>query len=48
MKTLIEVGAYDESDSLKYHNNGYIVYTFKPKKDLFNNLMNKTKHLTKY
>jgi FkbM family methyltransferase len=48
MKTLIEVGAYDGSDSLKYHNNGYIVYTFEPKKDLFNNLMNKTKHLTNY
>ena len=37
----IEVGAYDGSDSLKYHNNGYIVYTFEPKKDLFNNLKNK-------
>lgn len=48
MKTLIEVGAYDGSDSLKYHNNGYIVYTFEPKKDLFNNLINKTKHLTNY
>lgn len=48
MKTLIEVGAYDGSDSLKYHKNGYIVYTFEPKKDLFNNLINKTKHLTNY
>jgi len=48
MKTLIEVGAYDGTDSLKYHNNGYIVYTFEPKKDLFNNLINKTKHLTNY
>ena len=48
MKTLIEVGAYDGSDSLKYHNNGFIVYTFEPKKDLFENLVNKTKHLTNY
>jgi FkbM family methyltransferase len=48
MKTLIEVGAYDGSDSLKYHKNGYIVYTFEPKKDLFNNLINKTRHLTNY
>lgn len=48
MKTLIEVGAYDGSDSLKYHNNGYTVYTFEPKKDLFEKLINKTKHLTNY
>jgi FkbM family methyltransferase len=48
MKTLIEVGAYDGSDSLNYHNNGYIVYTFEPKKDLFQNLVNRTKHLTNY
>jgi len=48
MKTLIEVGAYDGSDSLKYLNNGYIVYTFEPKKDLFENLVNKTKHLQNY
>ena len=32
MKTLIEVGAYDGTDSLKYHKNGYAVYTFEPKK----------------
>lgn len=48
MKILIEVGAFDGSDSLKYHNNGYCVYTFEPKKDLFDNLVNKTKHLTNY
>lgn len=48
MKTLIEVGAYDGSDSLQYHNNGYVVYTFEPKKDLYENLVNKTKHLTNY
>lgn len=48
MKTLIEVGAYDGSDSLNYHKNGYIVYTFEPKKDLFQNLVDKTNHLTNY
>jgi len=48
MKTLIEVGAFDGSDSLNYHSNGYTVYTFEPKKDLFNNLIEKTKHLTNY
>ena len=48
MPTLIEVGAFDGSDSLNYHNNGYIVYTFEPKKDLFQNLVNNTKHLTNY
>jgi len=48
MKTLIEVGAYDGSDSLKYHNNGYRVFTFEPKKDLYENLVNKTKHLANY
>ena len=48
MKTLIEVGAYDGSDSLNYHKNGYIVYTFEPKKDLFQTLVDKTKHLANY
>lgn len=48
MKTLIEVGAYNGSDSLKYHNNGYILYTFEPKKDLFENLVNKTIGLKNY
>ena len=48
MKTLIEVGAYDGADSLRYHNDGYIVYTFEPKKDLYQNLVNNTKHLTNY
>jgi FkbM family methyltransferase len=48
MKTLIEVGAFDGSDSLKYYNKGYVVYTFEPKKDLFQNLVNKTKHLENY
>jgi FkbM family methyltransferase len=48
MKTLIEVGAYDGSDSLGYHKNGYIVYTFEPKKDLFESLSARTKNLTNY
>jgi FkbM family methyltransferase len=48
MKTLIEVGAFDGTDSLRYHTNGYVVYTFEPKKDLFQNLVNKTNHLTNY
>lgn len=48
MKTLIEVGAFDGSDSLAYHANGYNVYTFEPKTDLFENLVNRTRHLNNY
>ena len=48
MKTLIEVGACDGADSLEYHKNGYTVYTFEPKKDLFENLVNKTKGLSNF
>jgi FkbM family methyltransferase len=48
MKTLIEVGAYDGSDSLNYHSQGYNVITFEPKKDLYYSLLNKTKHLSNY
>jgi FkbM family methyltransferase len=48
MKLLIEVGAFDGSDSLSYHNQGYAVYTFEPKKDLFLSLVDKTKHLEHY
>jgi len=48
MKTLIEVGAFDGSDSLRYHNAGYQVFTFEPKKDLYENLVNRTKHLKNY
>lgn len=48
MKTLIEVGAFDGSDSLQYHNNGYDVYTFEPKKDLYDNLVDRTKYLSNY
>jgi FkbM family methyltransferase len=48
MKLLIEVGAYDGNDSLQYHKNGYVVYTFEPKKDLFESLFEKTKSLNNY
>jgi FkbM family methyltransferase len=48
MKTLIEVGSYDGSDSLRYHESGYHVFTFEPKKDLFEALVNKTSHLENY
>ena len=48
MKTLIEVGACDGCDSLIYHANGYAVYTFEPKTDLYENLANKTQHLINY
>jgi hypothetical protein len=45
MKLLIEIGSYDGSDSLNFYNNGYKVYTFEPKKDLYENLKEKTKNL---
>lgn len=48
MKTLIEVGAYDGRDSLNFYNQGFRVFTFEPKKDLYENLVNKTKHLNNY
>lgn len=48
MKLLIEVGAYDGTDSLKFHQNGYTVYTFEPEKKLYNNLVDKTKNLKNY
>jgi FkbM family methyltransferase len=48
MRTLIEVGAFDGSDSLRYHSQGYTVYTFEPKKDLYENLVNNTRHLSNY
>lgn len=48
MKTLIEVGAFDGTDSLNYHNQGYRVFTFEPKKDLYENLINKTKNIENY
>jgi len=48
MKTLIEVGAYDGKDSLGYHSRGYRVFTFEPKKDLYQNLYERTKNLSNY
>lgn len=48
MKTCIEVGAFDGSDSLRFHNEGYIVFAFEPKKDLYENLYNKTKNLNNF
>lgn len=48
MKLLIEVGAFDGSDSIKYHRDGYVVYTFEPKTDLYEQLVNNTKHLNNY
>jgi FkbM family methyltransferase len=48
MKLFIEVGAFDGKDSLKYHEIGYRVFTFEPKKDLYNNLVEKTKKLSNY
>lgn len=48
MKLLIEVGAYDGKDSLEYHKNGYKVFTFEPKKDLYEALLYRTKHLKDY
>lgn len=47
-KILFEVGAFDGKDSLNFHKQGYVVYTFEPKKDLYENLKNKTKHLKNY
>jgi FkbM family methyltransferase len=48
MKILIEVGAYDGSDSLEFHSKNYKVFSFEPKKDLYNALYEKTKNLNNY
>ena len=48
MKLLIEVGACDGEDSLKYYAAGWRVFTFEPKRDLFKNLYERTKHLDNY
>jgi FkbM family methyltransferase len=48
MPLLIEVGAYDGTDSLKFHAQGYRVFTFEPKKDLYEALINKTSGLLNY
>jgi hypothetical protein len=47
MKTLIEVGAFDGTDSLKFHSQGYRVFTVEPKIDLYQNLVDKTKTFKK-
>lgn len=47
-KCLIEVGAFDGQDSLKFHKWGFDVYTFEPKKDLFLSLFEKTKNIENY
>jgi FkbM family methyltransferase len=48
MKTLIEVGAFDGEDSLKFHKDGYRVFTFEPEVGLFNALKQKTNNLENY
>ena len=48
MKLLIEVGAFDGSDSLRYHRDGYCVFTFEPKRDLFEDLRRRTASLPDY
>jgi FkbM family methyltransferase len=48
MPLLIEVGAFDGSDSLRYHAKGYTVFTFEPKKDLYDTLVAKTARLKNY
>jgi len=45
---LLEIGSYDGHDSLNYYNNGYKVFTFEPKKDLYEKLKDKTKELIDY
>ncbi len=45
---LIEVGAFDGSDSLNYYNQGYTVYTFEPNKVLYENLIKNTGNLLNY
>jgi FkbM family methyltransferase len=47
-KCIIEVGAYDGKDSLKYHKQGFTVYTFEPNKKLFSDLFEKTKDIENY
>lgn len=34
-KVLIEVCSFDGNDSLRYHKNGFNVFTFEPNKTLF-------------
>lgn len=48
MKLLIEVGSYDGYDSLKFYNEGFKVYTFEPKKDLYEALSERTRNMENY
>jgi FkbM family methyltransferase len=41
-KVLFEIGSYDGTDSLQFYKKGYTVYTFEPKKDLYEALKAKT------
>ena len=45
---LIEVGAFDGHDSLRWHAKGYKVLTFEPKRDLYEKLSLKTSGLSDY
>lgn len=47
-KLLIEVGGYDGLDSLRYHANGYNVYTFEPNHVNFKDLKKRTESLSNY
>lgn len=47
-RLLIEVGAYDGSDSLRFHGQGYRVFTFEPNRELYANLLAKTRGLEGY
>lgn len=48
MPLMIEVGSFDGADSLEFHRQGYEVFTFEPKKDLYNHLKQRTFDLRGY
>lgn len=45
---MIEVGSFDGADSLAFYKQGYQVFTFEPKKDIYETLKKKTEHLSGY
>jgi FkbM family methyltransferase len=47
-RLLIEVGAFDGKDSLRFHRQGYRVFTFEPNRDLYLNLLANTRDLEGY
>lgn len=47
-KLLIEIGAYDGGDSLRYYEQGFRVITFEPNIELYNQLVEKTKSMEGY